>query len=44
MSKNDPLIFTSPKIECMMHKDIEDDSAITEIIPMKLDPLKNLAF
>ena len=44
MSKNDHLISVSPKIECIMHKDIEEDSAIIQIVPMRLNPLKNFIF
>ena len=44
MSKNERLILDRSKIECVMHKDIEEDAVITELSIMKLSSFKNFCF
>ena len=44
MIKDGPLIAKDQKVECIMHKDIEDEAAITSLTPMKLHKLRNFLF
>lgn len=44
MSKNDRLITKPSTIECVMHKDIDEDSAITGIETMKVAKLRTVLF
>lgn len=44
MIKDVPLIVKPVQIDCVMHRDIEEDSSITSLTPMKQDFLKSILF